>query len=280
MDAHSSWFALLPGYAQIEAYFRSLQPGGGKGLLGLEYLIIQPVLAAILVIFVVLLVSWRARTQLQRVGADAVIPDAKISIRNMLEVVFEALYGQMKDIIGADAGRYFPVIGTLAMFIFFSNIMGLIPGFSPPTNNWNTTFACGGFVFLYYNWHGMRVNGWRHLAHMANPTGESWGWFLAPLMLPIEIVSHIARPFSLGVRLATNMIGDHAVLVAFLGLMPVLVPLPFLALGLLVSLIQTFVFVLLSMIYIGLAVEEMHHHDEKSEKHATEGMDDSLKVLA
>ena len=106
------------------------------------------------------------------------------------------------------------------------------------------------------------MNGWDHLIHLANPTGESWGWFLAPLMLPIELVSHIARPFSLGVRLATNMIGDHAVLVAFLGLMPVLVPMPFLALGLLVSMIQTFVFVLLTMIYIALSVEEAHHDDE------------------
>jgi F-type H+-transporting ATPase subunit a len=84
-------------------------------------------------------------------------------------------------------------------------------------------------------------------------------------MFPIEIVSHIARPFSLGVRLATNMIGDHAVLGAFIGLVPILVPIPFLALGLLVCCVQTMVFVLLSIIYIALAVEEAHHDDHHHE---------------
>ena len=109
------------------------------------------------------------------------------------------------------------------------------------------------------------MHGMGHIAHMANPAGEWWGWFLAPLMFPIELVSHCARPFSLGVRLAANMVGDHAVLFAFLGLVPIIVPLPFLGLGLMVCMIQTLVFILLSMIYIGMAVEDTHgdeHHDE------------------
>jgi F-type H+-transporting ATPase subunit a len=175
----------------------------------------------------------------------------------------------MRQIIGDEARRYLPVIGTLALFIFFSNVLGLIPGFIPPTDNWNTTFACSLFVFLYYNFHGLRAAGLAHIAHMANPMGAWWGWFLSPLMFPIEIVSHIARPFSLGVRLATNMIGDHAVLAAFVGLMPVLLPIPFLALGLLVCTVQTVVFVLLSTIYISLAVNlahgDDHGHDQASD---------------
>ena len=110
--------------------------------------------------------------------------------------------------------------------IFFSNLLGLIPGFAPPTDNWNTTFACSIFVFLYYNWHGVRAHGIGHLTHIANPVGTWWGWFLSPLMFPIELVSHIARPMSLGIRLSANMVGDHAVVAAFLGLVPILVPLP------------------------------------------------------
>ncbi len=113
------------------------------------------------------------------------------------------------------------------------------------------------------------MNGIDHIIHMANPAGNTLGWFLAPLMLPIEIVSHIARPLSLGIRLATNMVGDHAVLGAFVGLVPWLIPIPFLALGLLVCCIQTLVFVLLSMVYIGLAVQEAHHDDHHgAEAHA------------
>ena len=223
---------------------------------------------ALLVMIVIFFLSMRARAQLNASQDGGIVPDAEISVRNIFELVLESLYNQMKTIIGDDAARYFPVIGTLALYIFFCNVLGLIPGFLPPTDNWNTTFSCAIFVFVYYNYHGLRVNGFNHIVHLANPIGETWGWLLAPLMFPIEVISHLARPFSLGVRLATNMVGDHAVLAAFLGLVPVLLPIPFLALGLLVCTIQTFVFVLLSIIYIALAVEEAHHGDEHHEAHA------------
>jgi F-type H+-transporting ATPase subunit a len=167
-----------------------------------------------------------------------------------------------KSIIGADCARYFPVLGTLTLFILVSNLIGLFPGMTPPTDNWNTTFACSICVFVYYNYHGLRTQGFGHIAHMANPIGQTWGWILSPLMFPIELVSHFARLFSLGVRLGANMVGDHAVMLGFLALVPVLVPLPFMALGLVVCLVQTLVFVLLSMIYIGLAVQTGHDHDD------------------
>lgn len=266
MEHGVSWLSFLPGYEQIQEYLRTQ----GHGVLG-NLIVVQHCFAAVLAALIVLLVSYRVRLDLQKAGANAIIPEPNLSLRNVVEVALEALYKQARQIIGKDAARYFPVIGSLALFIFFSNILGLIPGFIPPTDNWNTTFACGTFVFLYYNYHGLRVNGWAHVAHIANPTGQWWGWFLAPLMFPIEVVSHFARPFSLGVRLAANMMGDHAVLSAFLGLVPILVPLPFMALGLMVCAIQTLVFVLLSMIYIGLSVQEAHHHDdhhEHAEAHA------------
>lgn len=267
MEHGVSWFSFMPGYQQIEAYLRSVQQHGVLG----QALVIQHVLAALLVSVIVMALALTARRSLRNAPDGGLVPDDNVSVRNFLEVILEAIYGQMQQIIGKGAERYFPVIATLALFIFFSNLLGLIPGFLPPTDNWNTTFACSIFVFLYYQYHGLRVNGLAHIAHMANPTGEWWGWFLAPLMFPIELVSHLARPLSLGIRLATNMVGDHAVLSAFLGLVPVLVPLPFLALGLIVCVVQTLVFVLLSIIYIALSVEEAHHdeaHAGQSDDHA------------
>jgi F-type H+-transporting ATPase subunit a len=268
-----TWLQLMPGYRQLEAYFnqQTAPIGGGHGFLFKNPVVLQHVLAAILVVLVVFVLAWRARRDIDRAGADAIIPSPNVSIRNFFEVALEALYAQMKQIIGADAPRYFPVIGTLALFIFFSNVLGLVPGFTPPTDNWNTTLACGLFVFLYFNWHGLRTKGIHHITHLANPVGTWWGWFLMPLLFPIELVSIVSRPFSLAIRLAANMVGDHAVVTAFLGLVPILVPLPFMALGLMVSVVQTFVFVLLTMIYIGLSVAESHadeHEGHAQEAHA------------
>ena len=258
MEHGITWLHFLPYYHDIEAQLQARY----HGVFGTPALI-QHVVAALLVMLIVLFVALRTRADLARAGANAVIPEPNISLRNIVEVMLEGLFNQMRQIIGPDSARYFPVLATLTLFILISNLLGLIPGFSPPTDNWNTTIACGLFVFLYYNFHGVRAHGLGHIAHMANPTGQWWGWFLMPLMFPIELVSHIARPFSLGVRLATNMVGDHAVLFGFLTLVPVLVPLPFMVLGLIVALVQTFVFVLLSMIYIALATANSHddgHH--------------------
>ena len=261
-----TWFRFLPGYRQIEAYLTHTQSGAVRhGFLFGSPITLQHVLAAVLVVIVVLLVGTRARVSITHAKDGGLVPDSKVSLRNIVEVALEALYNQARQIIGPETPRYFALISALAMFIFFSNLLGLIPGFTPPTDNWNTTFACGLFVFLYYNWHGLRAHGLGHIAHMANPVGTWWGWFLSPLMFPIELVSHIARPCSLAIRLAANMVGDHAVVTAFLGLVPILVPLPFMALGLLVVIVQTLVFVLLTMIYIGLAVASSHDEEHEAE---------------
>jgi F-type H+-transporting ATPase subunit a len=271
MEHGVSWLSFLPGYQQIQAYLQHANEQVFRthgGILFGSPLGVQHVLAAIIVSLFVLFLGLRTRADLRASPDGGLVPAPTVSVRNFVEVGLEALYGQMQQIIGAEARRYLPVIGTLALFIFCSNVLGLIPGFIPPTDNWNTTFACSLFVFAYYNFHGLRAAGLGHIAHMANPMGAWWGWLLAPLMFPIELVSHVARPASLGIRLATNMIGDHAVLAAFVGLVPVLVPIPFLALGLLVCTVQTIVFVLLSTIYISLAVNVAHgdeHHDQASE---------------
>ena len=262
MEHGITWLSFLPGVAGWEAW-----AAHQRGLLG-GRMTLQHVLAAWLVATVLLLMGWRTRLTLRRAGENAVVPEAGISCRNIIELIAEALLGQMRQAMGADYRRYFPVLCTFALFILFSNLLGLVPGMTPPTDNWNTTFACGLFVFIYVQWHGLRSQGLGHLAHMANPTGQRWGWFLAPLMFPIELVSHLSRPFSLGVRLAANMMGDHAVLVGFLSLVPILVPLPFMLLGLIVSVVQTLVFVLLSIIYLSLATVDPHAHPDEAHAHA------------
>lgn len=192
---------------------------------------------------------------------EALVPEGKLSVRNFFEVVFDATFNMMSDMMGEKhARRYFPLIASLAIFVLVSNLMGLIPGLSPPTSNLNTNIGPALVVFLVYNAAGFRENGLGHLRHMMGPVLA-----LAPLIFIIEVVGHIARPVSLSVRLTGNMTGDHMVLGVFGSLadalmgVPFLFPIPFLFLGLLVSVIQTLVFCLLSAVYIALAVAHEEH---------------------
>lgn len=189
---------------------------------------------------------------------SAIVPDKGISFRNIFESFGEFLYNLAVSIMGEkETKKYFTLIVTLFMVIFFNNVIGVIPGFLPPTDNLNTTLAMGLFVFIYYNYQGIRVQGLvGHIKHFLGPVA-----FLAPLMLIIELISHAVRPISLGLRLKGNMEGDHLVLGIFQDLVPYIIPVPFYALGIFVSFVQAFVFTLLTMIYIGSAVE---HHDHEA----------------
>jgi F-type H+-transporting ATPase subunit a len=182
------------------------------------------------------------------------VPPERLSFLNLADIASENLFGMTKSILGHDAPIYFPVVGGLFLFIFISNLFGLLPGFAPPTQNINTNLACGAFVFLYYNYQGFKATGWKYLLHFFGPV-----WYMAWLLLPIEIISHVVRPFTLALRLKGNMVGDHTVLSVFTNLVPYVVPVPFYFLGLLVCFIQSFIFVMLTMVYISLAKESDHH---------------------
>jgi F-type H+-transporting ATPase subunit a len=160
--------------------------------------------------------------------------------------------------MGEKNGRkYLPLIGTLACFIFFSNLLALIPGFVPPTTTLKTNVALALTVFFITHIEGIRAQGLvNYLKHFAGPL-----WWLAWIMIPIELIGHLARPLSLSLRLMGNMVSDHKVVGVFFGLVPLLVPVPFLILGAMVVVIQTLVFCLLSMVYINMAVSG-HDHDE------------------
>ena len=259
MDHHTSWLSFFPGYQSLHHYvndhYRSsvVIPDGG----GIET--IHHIYAALVTFVILLVTSLIARSRFVDIE-KAIIPPRTFGIVAAYELFVETLLGLMANIIGPSYRRYVPVIGSLGLFIFVSNMMGLIPGWRPATDNFNTSFACGLIVFIYFNAHGLRVNGFHHITHLMNPVGTWWGWFLAPLLFPIEVVGLVVRPITLGIRLAANMIGDHAVLFAFAGLVPFLIPLPFYMLGFLICVIQTAVFVILSCVYISLHASEAEAH--------------------
>jgi len=185
------------------------------------------------------------------------VPSSRLTVRNIFELFTEMVLKFLDDIIGHRGKEFLPLVGTLGLFIFFSNLLGLVPGFLPPTDNLNTTLACALVVFFATHYYGLKTHGVKYFKHFLGPV-----LWLAPLMLIIEIISHLARVLSLSVRLFGNIMADHMLLGLTLAA-PMILPL-FLSplslfLGVFVSFIQTFIFVLLSMIYISLAVEESEH---------------------
>ena len=261
MDHHTSWLSFLPGYASLHHYLNehwsSVIPRPEQGG---TISTVHHIYAAAIVFLILAVMSVVARLRFADLE-KAIIPPRSFGVVAFFEIFLETLMGTMASVIGPSYKRYVPVIGTLGLFILVSNLMGLIPGMLPPTDNFNTTFACGLIVFFYFNYHGLRAHGFGHITHLMNPVGTWWGWFLAPLMFPIEFISLCVRPLTLGIRLCANMVGDHAVLLAFAGIVPLVVPLPFYVLGFLVCVIQTAVFCILACVYISLhASEEEGHH--------------------
>lgn len=159
------------------------------------------------------------------------------------------------EVIGEHKGeRYVSVIGTIGLFIWLSNLMGLIPGFIAPTSNLNVTAGAALFVFIYYHYQGIKDHGIGYFKHFTGPV-----WWLAPLFIPLEIISHFSRPLSLALRLFGNIFGeDLVILVLFITIFPIIAPLPVMVLAIITSTIQALVFVMLSVTYIAGAVAEHH----------------------
>lgn len=187
-------------------------------------------------------------------GETAILPASKFSLRGVFEMLTEMTSGLADMVIGEHGKHYVPFFTSVFFFILLNNLIGMIPGMTPATENINTTFGFGILMFLFYNFQGIKENGpIAYLKHFMGPV-----IFLAPLMFVIELVSHFVRPFSLGLRLANVMMGDHVVLSVFLDLAPIGVPIPFYILGLFVCFVQAFVFTLLSMVYVAFAIAHDH----------------------
>lgn len=175
--------------------------------------------------------------------------------QQMLELVVGGLKGLLHEIIGHQGDRYLYIVGAFAVFIFISNIFGLFFFLQPPTGNPNTTFALSITAFLYFNTEGIRRQGLGHyLAHFGGPV-----WWLSPIMFIIEMIGNFARILSLGMRLFGNIMGEHTATGIFMGMLPFVIPWPMMGLGIFGAFLQTFVFVMLTMVYIGGAIGAEEH---------------------
>ncbi|MBX3249524.1 MAG: F0F1 ATP synthase subunit A [Myxococcales bacterium] len=271
LPEHWSWFSLLPEGLQhaLEDFVADI--GGGiaaklghapeeKWFFGGRF----EVLHVWGFLFVLMLLSYVGVRAKARFGdtKKGIIPDDRLNVPTFAELFTGGVLNLMTQVMGKEAAKAFlPLIGTAAFVIFFSNVLGLIPGFLPPTDNLNTTAAMAIVIFLATHYYGIKKQGiGPYLKHFMGPV-----LFLAPLIFVIELISHLVRPVTLAVRLTANMFADHAVLGAFLGLSAAAFFIPFpvavYLLGCIVVTVQTLVFCLLSMVYIGSAIAEHEHHD-------------------
>ncbi len=205
-----------------------------------DFIVMQIVLMALLMLLFAIL---RPRLSADRPGG----------LQHIFELFYDFVKGQAEDQVGHNAHRYLAFFGTIFIFIFSANMIGLVPCFESPTNFPYVTAGCAIATFLYYNAVGFQVNGVKYLAHFAGPF-----WWLAWLMIPIEIVSHLARLLSLTVRLYANMFAGEQVTLVFIKLTKLVFPVVFMGLHIFVGTIQAYIFMLLTMVYVGSSTAQEH----------------------
>jgi F-type H+-transporting ATPase subunit a len=259
MPEHTSFFsylvAMFPELGRNMSLF-------GDSFLGHEPVgahAAEPLVASLAVMLLVLLLALRVQPSLAD-HDSAVIPETRLTLRTIFEVWIGYWYGLMKDMMGPKrAKRYFPLIGALSVFIVVSNFLGLIPGFTPPTSNWNITLGCAALVFLMFNYYGFKEGGLGYAKHLFGP----WlGWPFVPvnlLLFVVETFSLFIRPLTLSIRLMLNMAVDHLLVTIMLGMVALFLPIPVLILSTLICIVQVLVFCLLTSIYITLATEHDDH---------------------
>ena len=224
MDPHSTWFDFLPGYGALrEGLHDSLVRTWTWQVFQTTNFQIVHVLCALVVLVFLTFGAFRYAGAVSGSGDAGLVPPPKLGMRNLFEVLADT-------------------------------VLGLIPGFLPPTDTLKTNLALSISVFLISHAVGVREHGLKYFKHFLGPI-----WWLAWLMLPIEIVSHIARPVSLAMRLMGNIVGDHKLVLVFFGILPILLPLPFMVMGVLVCVVQAVVFSLLTTVYISQAVAHEEH---------------------
>jgi F-type H+-transporting ATPase subunit a len=200
--------------------------------------------------------SWVLMTILIIAGALATKTISMIpgKAQNLFEVIVSGIEEFMVETAGEEARWLFPLAATIFLYIFIGNLIGIIPGFFPPTANLNTTASCAIVVVVFTHIIGVKYHGVKYIKHFLGPV-----WWMAPLIFIIEIIGHLARILSLSFRLFGNMMGHEIVLAILFGLAGAFfAPLPIMALGIFVSFVQGFVFFLLSIIYFSGAMEHAH----------------------
>jgi F-type H+-transporting ATPase subunit a len=217
---------------------------------------LRPAITAALVAVVLIAFAIRVRGKLAATE-QALEPDPGFSARNLAEAFVEAITGMTEGVIGHHAEQYVPLLASFFAFILLGNLLGLVPGFAPPTSDFHVTFALGMISFVMYHYYGIRSNGaGKYIKHFLGPV-----MLLAPLMFVVEMFSNAFRPISLGIRLYANMFADHQVIEIFTDKTKFLVPVIFYVLGAFVSVVQAFVFTMLSAIYIALGLAHEAHEE-------------------
>jgi F-type H+-transporting ATPase subunit a len=258
MGEHGTWFDYLNRFSWWQSLNEKAEHAMGRGW---KFMVFQEShfsLTHVLVTLLVLAFVVFGASKFKKATASSdggMVPPRTMNIRNFFEVMAESVYGMVEGAMGEhNAKRFFPLVGALWLFVLFGNLIGLFPGFVSPNDTIKTNLAIAFVVFIMTHIYGVKEHGLAYFKHFLGPMPA-----LAPLMLPIELISHIARPLSLTLRLMGNMIADHKVIFAFFTMVPILVPVPFYLLGLLVCLVQAIVFCSLTMVYLGMAVEHEEH---------------------
>ncbi|MEO6726322.1 MAG: F0F1 ATP synthase subunit A [Blastocatellia bacterium] len=246
--------SIMPPIYKALKIFGPQWPGEGKDFHAYLAEGNLPIPTQIVMFFTVMLIAvvvlWLLRGKLST--------ESPTTRQQTFEVGVEAIRTFLNDLVGPGAMKHFPVVATFAVLILLSNLIGMLPDFVSPTANFNVTLALALTSFLYYNYVGIRENGLvGHFKHLMGPV-----WWLAFLMFPIEIISNLARILSLSVRLFGNIYGEEQVSGAIAGMVQWVVPVLLMPLGLMTFVLQTFVFIVLSMVYLG---EVSHHSDEHDE---------------
>ncbi len=258
MGEHQTWFDLLRNNSFWQHQYESLRHTLGIHEIpffgGNSHFTLNHVYIALLVVLLVLAGAWSFRAATK--NGSGLVPPPKWNLRNLFEILCDTIFGLMVGVFGSEAKakKFFPLIGSIGLFVLFGNLFALLPGFGPATDTLKTNLMLGLIVFFATHYYGFKENGFAYLKHFMGPI-----LVLAPLFFCIEMISHIARPASLSLRLLGNMAADHKVLFTFFTLLPfVPILIPFYFLGSLVCVVQALVFCLLSMVYISLAI--LHDH--------------------
>jgi F-type H+-transporting ATPase subunit a len=262
MGPHGTWFDFIPGLESVNA---NLHEQLGRTwtwqIFQSTHFEISHVLVAILVVLLIALGAFSYARSVGSMGDEAILPAKRLGVRAMFEGVADGVFGLLDGVMGAkNARKYLPFLGTFFVFILFSNLISIVPGFRAPTDTLKTNVGLALFIFLATHVLGFKEHG---LGYLKQFTGhlpvKSPLVVIMPLMIVIEILSHLIRPVTLSIRLMANMFADHAVVGVFFTLVPFLVPVPLMLLGVFVSVVQAIVFTLMSATYISLAVAHEEH---------------------
>jgi F-type H+-transporting ATPase subunit a len=262
MGAHDTWFDLIPGYKELTA--RLQEPLGRDWtwqVFQATHFELTHVMIAIIVALLLIALASKYRTTVKVLGEEAILPAPRLSVRALLEGLADMVFGLIESVMGEkNARKYLPFLGSFFLFILFSNLISLVPGFRAPSDTLKTNLGLAILVFLATHVLGFKAHG---IGYLKQFTGHlplnSFLIVLVPLIFAIEVISHLIRPATLSIRLMANMFADHAVVSVFFLLAPIVVPVPLMVLGLFVSVVQAVVFTLMSATYINLAIAHEDH---------------------